>query len=110
MDNQQNLFMQGSSLENKYLIRTIGSLVGSPDTALTELVANAWDAGASSVDITIPEQCSDFLTIEDDGCGMSDTDFIQRWMKLAYNRIQHQGISSPLFTTQNSVQPSKGII
>ena len=90
MNNQQDL-LQKSSFENEYLIRTIGSLGRSPDIALTELVANSWDAGASFVKIIIPDQQSDYLIIEDDGHGMDKEDFIHRWMKLGYNRIQHQG-------------------
>ncbi len=39
-------FVQGSLFEEDYLLRTLGSLVHLPDIALTELVANAWDAGA----------------------------------------------------------------
>lgn len=44
---------QGSLFEEDYLIRTLGALVHNPEVALTELVANAWDAGATTVDISI---------------------------------------------------------
>jgi len=49
-------FVQGSLFEEDYLIRTLRDLARKADVALTELVANAWDAGASKVDITIPEE------------------------------------------------------
>ena len=49
-------FIQGSLFEEDYLIRTLGSLVSSPEIALTELVANAWDAGSTEVKIYIPEE------------------------------------------------------
>jgi DNA mismatch repair ATPase MutL len=44
---------------------------------LAELIANCWDAGATKVDIRLPES-SDYdpatsqITITDDGVGMSD--------------------------------------
>jgi HSP90 family molecular chaperone len=31
------------------------------------------------------------LVISDDGHGMTDNQFKERWMKLGYNRIKHQG-------------------
>ena len=42
-----NQFVQGSLFEEDYLIRTLGALVHYPEIALTELVANAWDAGGA---------------------------------------------------------------
>lgn len=64
-------FIQGSLFEEDYLIRTLGNLARKADVALTELVANAWDAGASKVDITIPEVRNQKLIIEDDGIGLT---------------------------------------
>ncbi len=84
-------FIQGSLFEEDYLIRTLGNLARKADVALTELVANAWDAGASKVDITIPEERNQKLIIEDDGIGLTKEEFHDRWMKLAYNRLRHQG-------------------
>jgi hypothetical protein len=54
-------------------------------------VANAWDAGATTVQIVVPDQIDEFLTIEDDGTGMTATDFKRKWMTLGYDRIKHQG-------------------
>ncbi len=84
-------FVQGSLFEEDYLIRTLGYLSHKADVALTELVANAWDAGASKVDITIPEEHDQELIIEDDGIGLTKDEFHTRWMKLGYNRLRHQG-------------------
>lgn len=84
-------FVQGSLFEEDYLIRTLGSLATSPEIALTELVANAWDAGATTVDIFIPEEKGQNLIIEDNGIGLTKDEFYSRWMKLGYNRIKHQG-------------------
>ncbi len=84
-------FVQGSLFEEDYLIRTLGDLSHKADVALTELVANAWDAGAAKVDITIPEEHDQKLIIEDDGIGLTKEEFHDRWMKLGYNRLRHQG-------------------
>lgn len=90
-DQNQNSGFQGSLFEEDYLIRTLGTLVHSPEIALTELVANAWDAGATTVDIFIPEDYDQKLIIEDNGTGLTEKQFKERWMKLGYNRIKHQG-------------------
>lgn len=84
-------FVQGSLFEEDYLLRTLGSLATSPDIALTELVANAWDAGATIVEIFIPENLGEDIIIEDNGIGLTREEFYTRWMKLGYNRLKHQG-------------------
>ncbi|WDZ96211.1 ATP-binding protein [Herbaspirillum sp. WKF16] len=80
----------GSLFEENYLVRTLGRIAQDPEIALTELVANAWDAGASLVELTIPPAHELVLTVEDDGHGMTAAQFKGRWMKLAYDRIKHQ--------------------
>jgi len=77
--------------EEDYVLRTLGKIGYDGETALTELVANAWDAGASRVSIVIPEDEGSTLTVEDDGHGMTADNFRARWMKLGYNRIKNQG-------------------
>lgn len=84
-------FIQGTLFEDDYLVRTLGSLGTQPEIALTELVANAWDAGATQVDIIIPEEKGQKLTIQDNGTGLTKEEFYNRWMKLSYNRLKHQG-------------------
>lgn len=84
-------YIQGTLFEEDYLIRSLGALVNYPDIALTELVANAWDAGASEVNIKIPHEREELLIIEDNGVGMTQNEFHSRWMKLGYDRIKHQG-------------------
>jgi len=88
MVEQQMIY--GSLFEDDYLVRSLGGIVNQPETALTELVANAWDAGATEVKIFIPSEKNQKLIIEDNGVGMSKDDFHNRWMKLRYNRIKHQ--------------------
>jgi hypothetical protein len=84
-------FIQGTLFEDDYLVRTLGSLGTQPEIALTELVANGWDAGATQVDIFIPEEKGQKLTIQDNGTGLTKEEFYNRWMKLSYNRLKHQG-------------------
>lgn len=88
---KSNIMFQGSLFEEDYLIRTLGALVHSPEIALTELVANAWDAGATRVEIIIPDDYNLKLVVEDNGTGLTKEQFENRWMRLGYNRIKHQG-------------------
>ncbi|MDR2589415.1 MAG: ATP-binding protein [Oscillospiraceae bacterium] len=77
--------------EDGYIFRSNRSITSTPDIAITEFVANAWDAGAYNVSIVIPEEDNDLLSVEDDGTGMSDADFTQMWMTLNYDRQKRQG-------------------
>ena len=85
-------YKQTTMFEEEYIYRTTGSVTQKPDNALTELIANAWDAGAQNVNITIPEVEDEKIIIEDDGTGMTEEEFKQRWLTLNYNRIKNQGI------------------
>src|SRR5207245_1686855 len=83
--------VQGSLFEEDYLVRTLGTIARLPEVALTELVANGWDAGASKVAISIPAEHDEDLIVEDDGVGMTAQEFKRRWMTLGYDRVKHQG-------------------
>jgi HSP90 family molecular chaperone len=83
---------QGCLFEEDFLRRTLGPVANTPDVALTELVANAWDAGAATVEITIPDDYDQLLTVGDDGTGMSSKDFRKKWMTLGYDRVRQQGL------------------
>lgn len=89
MEEENTLFP--SLFEDDFITRSLGSIVTQPDVALTELVANAWDAGASHVTIFIPDKKGEILYVEDDGVGMNEDEFQNHWMKLRYNRIKNQG-------------------
>jgi hypothetical protein len=63
-----------------------------PKTAVVELIANAWDAGATEVRIGWPDGNGiQQFSIEDNGSGMTDDEFKLRWRKLNYNRQAEQG-------------------
>lgn len=86
-----SISMQGTLFEEDYLLRSVGPLASRPDIALTELVANAWDAGAAKVEIWIPDHHDGEISISDDGIGMTSAEFRKRWMTLGYNRVRNQG-------------------
>lgn len=60
-------------------------LYSSTPAALTELVANAWDADAKNVTITV-DPASKSIVIEDDGHGMSAADIKSKFLKVGYSR------------------------
>jgi hypothetical protein len=83
--------LQNSLFEDDYLLRELGQVAHVPQVALTELVANAWDAGATRVDLFLPSEIGGTLTVTDDGHGMTSAQFKKRWMTLRYDRLKHQG-------------------
>lgn len=84
--------IQGSLFEDDYLVKSLGNIIRDSEYALTELVANAWDAGATEVSIEIPTKEGGLIKVSDNGVGLTPDNFKQRWMKLGYNRIKHQGV------------------
>lgn len=83
---------QGTLFDERFLGRYAGSIMSDPTTALVELVANAWDAYATTVDIDWPDAArSSIFRIQDDGVGMAPSEFETRWRTLEYDRLTHQG-------------------
>jgi hypothetical protein len=74
-----------------FLIKHAGRIITDPNFAIVELVANAWDAGAKNVRITWPTDANGGIRVEDDGTGMTEEEFTQRWLRLNYNRLELQG-------------------
>lgn len=67
------------------------ALLTDPVSAIVELVANAWDAGASKVMIDWPVVAGQSLRVADNGEGMTEEEFAHRWLTLSYNRLKEQG-------------------
>ncbi|WP_206619369.1 ATP-binding protein [Aeromonas caviae] len=88
------------------MLRELGQVAHVPQVALTELVANAWDAGASRVDLVLPSEIGGTLTMTDDGHGMTPAQFRKRWMTLRYKREKHQGLNVE-FPAGRSARPRK---
>lgn len=98
--------LQNSLFEDDYLLRELGQVAHVPQVALTELVANAWDAGATRVDLILPGEIGGTLTVTDNGHGMTPAQFKKRWMTLRYDRLKHQGANVE-FPSGKSVHPRK---
>ncbi len=61
----------GLLFDNRFMERHAGSNIADPAVAIVELVANAWDAWATKVDIVWPERGVDAVfSIQDNGKGM----------------------------------------
>ncbi len=60
----------------------------SPVAAVAEIVSNAWDAEAETVDITLPDQLTDgaVIVVSDDGLGMTFEQCQARYLKVGYDR------------------------
>lgn len=97
---------QTALFEDDYLLRELGQVAHVPQVALTELVANAWDAGATKVDLILPAEIGGTLTITDDGHGMTPAQFKKRWMTLRYDREKHQG-SHVEFPSSRTARPRR---
>ncbi|MBN8669408.1 MAG: ATP-binding protein [Chitinophagales bacterium] len=78
--------------EDRFLESFVGSSIfRDPKVAIIELIANAWDAGATEVTISWPENDDELFLVKDNGHGMTDSQFRKRFQKLAYNRSREQG-------------------
>ena len=86
------------------LLRELGELlVGQPHIALAELVKNAYDADATRCRVTIGE---DEITVEDNGHGMTETEFLGHWMTIGTRHKQGAGVSRRF---KRQVTGSKGV-
>jgi hypothetical protein len=74
-----------------FLVKHAGKIITDPNFAIVELVANAWDAGATNVKITWPTHANGGICVEDDGIGLTEEEFSQRWLRFHYNRLSAQG-------------------
>lgn len=87
---------QGVLFDERFLDRYAGAIISVPEVAIVELVANAWDAWATRVEIEWPEKGSGrVFSITDNGKGMTHTEFRRRWATFDYDRQSEQGRLSP---------------
>ena len=83
---------QGILFDERFLDRHAGAIITDTAVAVVELVANAWDAYASEVEISWPNRNSGArFSIFDNGKGMTAAMFDRRWRILDYNRLAEEG-------------------
>lgn len=68
-----------------------GHIMSDAAIAITELIANSYDAGATLVDLRWPDSLDGEFLVEDNGTGMTSDEFVQRWKTLGYKRTEQQG-------------------
>lgn len=83
-------------------------LYSSTPAALTELVANAWDADATKVTIQI-DASGKSITIEDDGHGMNESGIKKKFLNVGYSRRRTSANSDRSDSGQRKVMGRKGI-
>lgn len=78
------------------LIELLGAQYRSTEDALKELVANAWDADATEVVISLPGPLSTApIVILDNGYGMSPSEVESMFLAVGYNRRRDGGTVTP---------------
>jgi HSP90 family molecular chaperone len=70
------------------------NLYSNIPAVLSEIVANAWDADAKNVTITI-DKAAESITIEDDGTGMDRDGVIDRFLAVGFKRRDEMGEKTP---------------
>ena len=83
-------------------------LYSSTPAALTELVANTWDADASEVQITISKGDQSIL-IEDDGHGMNAAAIKNKFLNVGYSRRRQSPNGNKSDSGGRRVMGRKGI-
>lgn len=76
---------------DRFLQDHAGQIISEPRTAILELIANSYDAGATKIDITWPTEKGQAFLVADNGIGMTKAEFEKRWKTLCYDRSAEQG-------------------
>lgn len=78
------------------LIEILGAQYRSSEDAVKELVANAWDADATVVEIHLPEPLTtDPIVVRDNGYGMTPREIEGEYLCVAYDRRRAKGDKTP---------------
>ena len=65
-----------------------GEVIQRPASVVKELIENAIDAGATQIDLIVKDAGRTFITVIDNGCGMSETDARLCFERHATSKIQ----------------------
>lgn len=76
---------------DRFLQDHAGQIISEPRTAILELIANSYDAGATQINIVWPTDKGEKFSIRDNGIGMTKAEFEKRWKTLCYDRVAEQG-------------------
>lgn len=83
---------QGVLFDERFLERYAGPIITDAEVAIIELVANAWDAWATQVQIRWAEKGDDLtFSISDNGKGLTAAQFERRWGTFDYNKRVEEG-------------------
>ena len=97
-----------------YTIKHLGlQMYSTLPPVIGELVANAWDANATKIEITIPETPIDERTSEiviaDDGMGMSDENIREKYLIAGRDRREKEGSDRTPAPLNRKIMGRKGI-
>ncbi|KQQ73791.1 hypothetical protein ASF70_08300 [Rhizobium sp. Leaf321] len=86
------------SVDAAHIQRLGEQLVGKQETALSELIKNAYDADATSVTLTFADHArkGGSLTLTDDGTGMTEETIRSSWMRISTNAKEAEP-TSPVY-------------
>lgn len=73
------------------------NLYSNAAAVLSELVANAYDADATRLDIDWKPDGSQAVVVTDDGAGMTAEELDRRFLTVGYKKRDNEGLSSPKF-------------
>jgi len=89
---QASLFADAPfAFADRFLQDHAGQIISEPRTAILELIANSYDAGATEIGISWPTERGERFKITDNGIGLTKAEFERRWKTLCYNREAEQG-------------------
>ncbi len=76
---------------DRFLRDHAGAIISEGRIAILELISNAYDGGATKVELLWPEQTGEPFSVTDNGTGLTREEFDHRWKTLSYDRTKEQG-------------------
>lgn len=108
MDNIQSNNIYEMTVDLNVLEHLGINLYSNIAAVLTEAVANAWDADAEEVRITF-DQNNEWITIIDDGIGMTVEDMNNKYLRVGYRRREEDADRGRLTEKGRPVMGRKGL-